>query len=187
MKRYWLALLSMFLCFPLMAETTARPAGFTLASTSLSGFTMPSGARIAWHDRGRELMPDARLAGSDLQPAIEETIRTQLTRQGFPFEEDPSQADLLLAYTAATERNLSDQELLRRFGLVPGYKSAEDAAATYERGSMVLYLVDPSNGQVVWRCAVQSLIDFEAQPQLRRQRIEAGIASMLDTLPVAGR
>ena len=187
MKRYLLALLMMISASTLMAENTPRPAGFTLASSSVTGYSVLPGARIAWHEQGRELMRDSRLTDSQLQPVIEGTLRIQLGQLGLRFEQNPSQADLLLAYTAATERSLSDQELLRRFGLVPGYSAPENRAASYERGSLVLYLVDPTNGRVVWRCAAQTLIDFDAQPEIRRQRIEAGIASMLETLPVTSR
>ena len=187
MKRQLLALLMMISAPTLLAEITPRPAGFTLASSSLSGYSVVPGARIAWHEQGRELMRDSRLADSELQSLIEATLRIQLDQLGLRFEQSPTQADLLLAYTAATERSLSDQELLRRFGLVPGYSAPEKRAASYERGSLVLYLVDPSNGRVVWRCAAQTLIDFDAQPETRRRRIEAGIASMFETLPVAGR
>jgi hypothetical protein len=185
-KKYWLALLFTLVHSTLMAETPAKPTGFTLAATSVSDFSVPAGARFAWHEQGRELVQDARLADSDLQSVIEETIRSQLTSLGFRFNDNVSEADLLLAYTAATERNLSDEELLRRFGLAPGYPAPEEDAIAYERGALVLYLVDPSNGLLVWRCAAQTLVDFEAQPEVRRQRIKAGIASMLDTLPVAG-
>ena len=187
MKRYLLALLMMISASTLLAEITPRPAGFTLASSSLSGYSVVPGARIAWHEQGRELMRDSRLANSELQSVIEDTLRIQLVQLGLRFEQTPSQADLLLAYTAATERSLSDQELLRRFGLAPGYSASENRATSYERGSLVLYLVDPTKGLVVWRCAAQTLIDFNAQPETRRQRIEAGIASMLETLPLAGR
>lgn len=187
MKRYMLALLLMLSANVLMADTSPRPAGFTLASSSLSGYTIVPGTRLAWHEQGRELIRDSRLADAELQPVIEETLRTQLLQLGLRFEQTPSRAELLLAYTAATESNLSDQELLRRFGLVPGYTAPENTATSYERGSLVLYLVDPSKGVVVWRCAAQTLVDFDAQPAARRQRIEAGIASMLETLPVVSR
>lgn len=187
MKKYWLALLFMLFHATLMAETPARLTGFTLAATSVSGFTVMPGARFAWYEQGRELVQDARLPESGLQSAIEETIRTQLTSLGLRFTDNPAEADLLMAYTAATEQSLSDEELLRRFGLVPGYPTPEDGAVSYERGALVLYLVDPSDGLLVWRCAAQTLIDFEARPEVRRQRIETGVTSMLDTLPIAGR
>lgn len=187
MKRYMLALVLVLSAFALMADTSLRPTGFTLASSSLSGYSVIPGARIAWHEQGRELIRDRRLADPDLQSVIEATLRTQLAQLGLRFEQNPSQAELLLAYTAATERNLNDQELLRRFGLVPGYSAPESSTTSYERGSLVLYLIDPSKGLVVWRCAAQTLVDFNAQPETRRQRIESGIASMLETLPVASR
>ena len=186
MKKYWLALLFMLFQSSLMAEPSVRPSGFTLAASSVSGFTVIPGSNFAWHEQGRELVQDDRMPESGLQSAIEETIRTQLTSLGFRFNDNADEADLLMAYTAATESNLSDEELLRRFGLVPGYLAPEDGAMSYERGALVLYLIDPSNGLLVWRCAAQTLIDFEAQPEVRRQRIEAGVASMLDTLPIAG-
>ncbi len=186
-KRVWLSLLMLCLCAGLTAEELKPRPGFTLAATSMKDFTIAPGTRIAWHADGREVLRDERLAESGIPEMIDRALNEGLQALGLPFVEEESQAGLLLAYTAATEASLTDQELLRRFGLLPGYPAAGETPTTFERGSLVLYLVDPGSAQVVWRCAAQTLIDFDADPAARRQRIRSGIASMLDTLPLAGR
>ena len=182
MLRIGLSLLMLFSSV-LGAGEPVRPGGFSIAATSANGFTPSPETRFAWHAQALEVYEDDRLQGSDIAEMIQTAIRNRLETLGYRFVDAGSEADLLIAYTAAMQEAMTDQDLLSRFGLLPGYPSLAPADSALGRGALVLYLVDPVDRQVVWRCAVQTLVDFDADPDTRRQRIEAGIASMLDTLP----
>ena len=184
MLRIGLTLLMLFSAC-LGAEETKRLGGFSIAATSANDFTAMPETRFAWHRQALEIHQDDRLQGSDIAEMIETAIRNRLESLGYRFVDTASEADLLIAYTAAMQEALNDQELLTRFGLLPGYPALTAADSSLGRGALVLYLVDRNDGQVVWRCAAQTLVDFDAEPQMRRQRIGAGIASMLDTLPAS--
>ncbi len=186
-KRLWISLLMLLFSASLTAQEARPRPGFTLAATSMKAFSLAPGTRIAWHADGREVLRDERLADSGIPQIIDQALLERLETLGLRFVEEEARADLLLAYTAATEQSLTDQELLRRFGLVPGYPAAADGPEPLERGSLVLYLIEPGSARVVWRCAAQTLIDFDADQATRSRRIHSGIASMLDTLPLAGR
>lgn len=183
-KPHWSMLLILLLCADLTAgELKPRP-GFAIAATAMKDFSLLPGTRIAWHAGGREVHRNERLTDAGIPQMIDEALRDRLLALGLRFVEKESEADLLLAYAAGTETSLSDQELLTRFGVLPGYPAASEGTTGLERGSLVIYLIDPERTQVVWRCATQTLIDYDVDPQVRHQNIREGISGMLETLPL---
>ncbi len=179
----WLMLCSSLLC----AQEAERMRGLSIAATTANDFMLKPETRFAWLEEGREIYQDDRLQGSDIPALIEAAIEERLERLGYRFEDERSKAELLIAYVAGLEDAVTDQELLSRFGLLPGYPALKVSDSDLGRGSLALYLVDPNTRRVVWRCAAQTLIDFDAEAEVRRQRVAAGISSMLQTLPIAER
>ncbi len=178
----------LMLCSTLLsAQDAERLRGLSIAATSANDFTLTPQSRFAWLEEGREIHQDERLQGSGMAELIEGAIQERLQSLGFRFEDDRTQAELLIAYVAGMEDAVTDQELLSRFGLLPGYPSLKTTDSPLGRGALVLYLVDANTRRVVWRCAAQTLVDFDAPADVRRKRIATGISSMLETLPIAGR
>lgn len=189
-KRNWMPLLLLLLASALQAGDAAVPAeeitrGISLAATSAKDFSVQPKASFAWKAEGREIFQDERLENSGIQAAIESNIRQQLNSLGYTFVESAAAADYLIGYAAALEKDMTDEVMLSRFGVLPGHPALPQSQTRFERGSLVLYLIDRANEQVTWRCAAQAAVDFDAESGQRNQRIEAVINSMLQTLPTA--
>ncbi len=148
------------------------------------GLKIPRGASFAWLDKAINLYSDERLDSTTIQYLIEQSIKSNLAERGFRFVEDASDAEYTIAYTAALESSLDDGTILRRFGLVPGNMRVPDDNPLFEKGTLLIYVFDGSDRDVVWRSAVQAAVDFSIEDAERKQRIERVIQDMFSAFPV---
>jgi Domain of unknown function (DUF4136) len=56
-------------------------------------------------------------------------------------------------------------------------------AYTYERGSLILDIIDAQNERMVWRGSIQAELDRTATPQVRMKRIDAAVREMVAKFP----
>ncbi len=155
----------------------------SIISVSTPGMAIPQGAKFAWLLTAINIYQDERLDSTTIQYLIENNIKANLADMGFRFVESESVADYTIAYTAALESSLDDTAILRRYGLVPGNMRVPDNNPLYEKGTLLIYAFDNSTGDVVWRSAVQSAVDFSLSQEQRKARIEPIIQDMFRTLP----
>ncbi|MCU7842936.1 MAG: DUF4136 domain-containing protein [Candidatus Thiodiazotropha sp. (ex Monitilora ramsayi)] len=144
---------------------------------------LPEGTTFTWHENGQEIHADDRLKNANFKEMIDSGIENTLVSSGYKFVDPKEGAKYQIAYTAALEKDLTDRDILSRFGLLPGYPAIHSEQTRFERGSLIIYLVDPSHRTVVWRSATQSAVDFKADNESRKQRITRIIHEMLETLP----
>ena len=144
---------------------------------------LPQGTTFTWHENGQEIHADDRLKNANIKEMIDTGIENTLVSLGYEFVNPQGGAEYQIAYTAALEKDLTDQDILSRFGLLPGYPAIHSRQTRFERGSLIIYLVDPSQSTVVWRSATQSAVDFKVDKEIRQQRITRIIYDMLETLP----
>ncbi|MCU7807856.1 MAG: DUF4136 domain-containing protein [Candidatus Thiodiazotropha sp. (ex Semelilucina semeliformis)] len=137
---------------------------------------------FTWLENGREIHSDDRLKNTNIKEMIDTSIESTLVSLGFEFTAPKDDTRYQIAYTAALEKDLTDQDILSRFGLLPGYPAIHSNQSRFERGSLIIYLVDPQR-TVVWRCATQAAVDFEADKESRQKRIARIVKDMLETLP----
>ncbi|MCU7852667.1 MAG: DUF4136 domain-containing protein [Candidatus Thiodiazotropha sp. (ex Monitilora ramsayi)] len=138
---------------------------------------------FSWLENGQEIHSDDRLNNTNIKGMIETSIRSTLVSLGFAFNASKDESGYQVAYTAALEKDLTDQDILSRFGLLPGYPTIDSSQSRFERGSLIIYLVDGSQRTVVWRCATQAAVDFHANQESRQKRIARIIHDMLESLP----
>ena len=163
------------------------PAGLktdpSIIAVSTPGVTVPRGASVAWLDKAINVYRDERLDSATVQYMIEDAIRSSLVENGYRFVDDRSAAQYTIAYTAALESALDDATILRQFGLVPGNLTVPVNNPTYEKGTLVIYVLDGNNGDVIWRSAAQAAVDFSLENEEREQRIERVVRDMFSSFP----
>lgn len=108
---------------------------------------------------GRPLNPEA-------DPIIREIIETALAARGF-------------TKTSAGDPGFRiDYRIARAKRGEPAYDGT--AFAEYEEGSLILYVLDPANGQLVWRGHVQGRLDRSVPPGEQRERVSRAVELLLD-------
>ncbi len=156
-----------------------------IVGVSTPGVTIPAGATFAWLSESIDFHKDQRLQDSTLQSMIERGIKQNLQDMGYRFVDSVAASDFSIGYTAALESALSDDEIMRRFGLLPGSSIATLSGAEYEKGSLIIYVMNASGLDVVWRSAVQAGIDLSAGDTEREERLDGLLKGMFLTFPQA--
>jgi hypothetical protein len=167
-----------------MMRINPQPA---IVGVSTPGITIPAGATFAWLPESINFHKDQRLQGSNLQSMIEREIKQNLQDMGYRFVDAGAAPDFSIGYTAALESALNDDEIMRRFGLLPGSSVATAGSAEYEKGSLIIYVMNASGRDVVWRSAVQAGVDLSADDAAREQRLGNLLKDMFLTFPKAGK
>ena len=144
---------------------------------------IPDGALFSWSPGLTGMYQDARLNHTNMDELLKKGIVNALIEKGYQFTENDSGADYTIAYTAALESALSDEEALKTFGVQPGLVVGKDSAHNVEKGTLVIDVINQTTGRMHWRSSGQALAKLEQMPQQQRQqRINQFIKMMLSNL-----
>ena len=136
------------------------------------------GQRFAWLPGAERYFDDPRIKDKTIKPMLENAIQMTLSNSGYQFTQDPQQADFLVGYLVALESELDDQAIAKLYGNTPGLplQSTED----YEKGTLVIDIVDGVTKQSVWRGALQAAVTFDVEHSLRQQRVKSAVETVLN-------
>ena len=144
---------------------------------------IPAGALFTWSSGLKGIYQDARLKHTNMDELLKKGIVIALMEKGYQFSENASGADYTIAYTAALESALSDDEALLTFGVLPGLVVSKDSPQNVEKGTLVIDVINQTTGRMHWRSSGQTLAKLEQMPQQQRQqRINQFIKMMLSNL-----
>lgn len=153
-----------------VSVTSAVGPGAPLASSGTWSWMPGSGVSL------NNPAADANFVESILRDAIE----TELRERGW-IRGSQGSADMMLGFVAALSEEMSDVELIRRFGLTPGLPSA---GMRYGKGSLVIILSKPGSSTPLWRGVAQILADLELSNEVREQRIRVAVNVLLSSMPM---
>jgi Domain of unknown function (DUF4136) len=156
-----------------------------IVAVATPGVTIPAGASFAWLPGSIHFHKDQRMQDSTLQNMIERGIRQNLQAMGYRFVDSASASDFSIGYTAALESALNDDEIMHRFGLLPGSSIVTAGSAEYEKGTLIIYVMNAAGHDVVWRSAVQAGVDLTVGDAEREQRLDGLLKDMFQTFPTA--
>jgi len=164
--------------------TTSRtnPEAFTPLTVTRPGFALTASSHIAWLPEAIKFYSDSRINSADIKGLVEQAIYQELSRHGHQITLDTSDADYLLAYTAALESSLGDREILLGYGLLPGENTPGIQDGHHEKGSLIIYLINPKTRAPVWKSVIQADVKFELEHKERERRIQLAVHKMLSTL-----
>ena len=144
---------------------------------------IPAGAVFSWLPGLTGMYQDGRLSHTDMDELLKKGIVNALIEKGYQFTENASGADYTIAYTAALESALSDDEALKTFGVQPGLIVSKDSTQNVEKGTLVIDVINQTTGRMHWRSSGQTLAKLEQMSQQQRQqRINQFIKMMLSDL-----
>jgi hypothetical protein len=144
---------------------------------------IPADSLFSWSPGLTGMYLDARLNHTNMDELLKKGIVNALIEKGYRFTENASETEYTIAYTAALESALSDDEVLGAFGVQPGLVVSKDLAQNVEKGTLVIDVINQKTGRLHWRSSGQTLAKLEQMPQQQRQqRINQFIKMMLSDL-----
>lgn len=152
----------------------------SVVSTSDPNFQPQPGETVAWGGDIAVHRPD----GTEVDPAIINTIvsniNTNLKNKGYRFAPQGAQPDYWIQGILVLGNQLNETQLRDVLGFEPGLVAHNQ---DYQKGSLLLLLVDPNTRSTDWRAVVQVFTAQELPEDVRKQRLEYIIRSLLRPLP----
>ena len=172
-----------------VTETIESPSSMKFSDTSVVSVQNPSssilaGSTFSWLPDAVRFYKDERIQSADIKPLIEAEIIKNLRAKEMLMVESVNGASYAIGYTAALESSLNDEAIIRRYGLLPGNSQIPQNDANVEKGSLIVYVFNTRNNEIVWRSAAQVGVKFDMEMAQRKERIRRVIAEMFQTLPV---
>jgi len=181
--------IGVFLMASCVTETVESPSSIKFSDTAVVSVQNPNssilvGSTFAWLPEAVRFYNDERIQKAGFKPLIEEEIIKNLRAKEMQLVESVNGARYAIGYTAALESSLNDESIIRRYGLLPGNSQIPQNDANVEKGSLILYVFNTRNDEIVWRSAAQVGVKFDMRSAQRKERIQRVIAEMFQTLPV---
>lgn len=88
--------------------------------------------------------------------------------------------DLLIGFTLARERALTDQQISQNFGIAPAPLSSNDKTNEYKKGTIIIDVADAETRTLIWRGALQALPSSDIPEDEERGRINKSVKILID-------
>lgn len=138
---------------------------------------------FSWKPDSSIVLASERVAPDDFKPLIENAIVVALKNKGYKLGNNAESSDLLVSYAAGLETELSDKEITRRFGMIPGLQGKSTNPEKYEKGTIIVNIFDKSTNKSVWRGVVQGFADLKMSRAERSKRLERIMQQLLAEFP----
>ena len=157
--------------------TSARPMANIV--TVEPGFDVGPGATVAWHQESMLFKLDDDLEKANFKGFFVSAVETTMVDKGYRFTGDtPS---FYISVVAALSSEVDDLMIFERLGASPGLKT--NRGDGYEKGTLAIVLVDPYQGQILWRSVLQGYADKDAHSDEREAAMRVVVGQMLAKLP----
>ena len=153
----------------------------TIVSVTYSEKRLPNSASFSWLPTAVKYYEDARLKNSPVQSYFQEAIRQNLNNRGYRFFSSATDSDFLVGYVLALESSLKDEEISEKYQLNPGLPGQAVNSNQYEKGTLIIDLIDPGTKRSMWRGAMQGFAKFEIKEEDRKKRINLFVDRLLQS------
>ncbi|WP_025563732.1 DUF4136 domain-containing protein [Psychromonas sp. SP041] len=144
-----------------------------IVSSGKPSKVLPAFTTYSWSEEYNQVL--SSVAGQNQQEFksyIRDQIKAYLSTKGYEYKADPKQANVVVGFLFALEDAIADRTVQERFGLLPGLRRAKASDPRYEKGSLLLTVLDNQQKTIYWRSAVQGFVDLE------KDRVESGSTRM---------
>jgi hypothetical protein len=160
-----------------------QPMPFTVVSTMDPMADVSSAASFTWSPRMREIHGDPHEGDVPDKDALENAITDTLRKKGYEYTWRAGLADLRVGYLVIMDGALSDKELNDRYGIQPGLNLEAPDSARYEKGTLVIDIIDMKTGRTAWRGALEGFAYLEISREDRQERLNDMVMFMLARFP----
>ncbi len=178
---------------PAIAVVLSGCSSMTIRSSHDPFARFPDSGSFGWVPGPKTLPEDPRLDRASVDARIKKAVEGQLAGKGYSLATSGT-PDFLVAYHVAFEGDLSATAIDKmyfswgygpdgRWGYGPDRQSARDPALLYEKGSLVLDIVDPGATRILWRASAQARIVVSASKEEKDRRVNEAVRRMLEQFP----
>jgi len=174
------------------SEQPATPAGtatgrhaipFNIVATGDSRTDIVAATSFAWMPGMQEAHEDPHLGDLQMQALLRESITVAMADKGYLPAMDEGQSDLLVGYVLVLNDARADQALAEQYGLKASVNLASPDPTRYEKGTLVIDVIERSSGLSAWRSALQGFASLDISESERRTRIHELVQRMLAGMP----
>lgn len=151
-----------------------------VVSTSAPNFQPQPGDTVAWRDNIAVHAPDGAPINSAIVDEIRANLDANLVNKGYQFAQAGAEPRYWIQGVIVLGNQLNETQLRDVLGFEPGLVAHSQQ---YEKGSLLLLLVDPNSQMTQWRAVVQVFTDAELPKEVRSQRLEYITRSLIRPLP----
>jgi phage tail protein X len=127
---------------------------------------------------------DPRLGDARLQAYMREAISTTMAEKGYQPAAADMPGDLQVGYIITLDNAGTDSGIADAYDVVQASINVPNPdPALYEKGTLVIDIIDANTGLTAWRSALQGFASFQTSEEQRRQRIIEMVQRMLSGLP----
>jgi len=144
------------------------------------GSPLPSSGTWSWMPGSGVSLHNPDVDSGFVEAVIRDAIEAELEKRGWNRGSSGS-SDMFVGYVAALSEEMSDVDLVRRFGLSPGLSSA---GVRHGKGSLVILVSRPGNSALAWRGVAQALADLELSDETREQRVRGAVNVLVSSIPM---
>jgi len=142
----------------------------------------------AWRPGPQGEMADPRFDSAVIDKYVRAAIDRVLASKGYRMAAPGATADFLVGYDAVTRQKVSAQTINRRYGYraVPsgGWRGGPQThVPDYDQGTLVIDIIDSGTVQLLWRGSGTGVVDPQASPEKREQRINDAVERILADFP----
>jgi hypothetical protein len=152
----------------------------SVVSTSSANFKPQKGDTVSWQGGISVHAPDGVDITDNLVADLKAKIDKQLVAKGYVFTPQGLAPDYLIHGVIVVGNELNEKQLRDVLGFEPGLVATNQK---YEKGSLLLLLVNPNSYSTDWRGVVQVFTAPGLTEQERDQRFDYIIRSLLRPLP----
>jgi len=164
-------------------DIRVRAMPFTAVSTMDPMADVSSAVSFTWSPRMREIHSNPHEAQVLDQESLEKAISNALQKKGYEYTWRGGLADLRVGYLVVMNGVMSGKEINDRFGIQPGLDLQAPDNVRYEKGTLVIDIVDMKTGRTAWRGALQGFADLRISKEDRQQRFDNMVMFMLARFP----
>lgn len=143
---------------------------------------LPSSGTFSWISDGIRIYADDRFDIVEFRQLLRQNVEDTLMQKGFvPSTSGPGTVQV--GCVAALEETLDDLEINQFYGFNTGWSPGGRSPQKYEKGMMILDIVDGRTGMSLYRGAVRANMDPDLPEKIRKERLELVVAQLLSGFP----
>jgi hypothetical protein len=160
-------------------DPSSRPTSMTMVSSFRSQVRVPKGARYMVIPPKAVEGSNKRMADVPMQAMIENAINKTLKAMGYVPGANADQSAFLVQYQLAMGDDDSGATVAEQYGVQPGLALQNPDKNAYEKGMLVIDIVQARSQVPIWNGAIQAFVTFDIPPEQREQRVNNAVFLLL--------
>lgn len=170
---------------PLVALVLAGCSQITVTTDHDSAANFAALHTYAWRPGPQQGVGDPRFDSTLIDKRVRAAVDRVLASKGYRAASPGRTADFLVGYHAVVRQKTNTQTINQMYGYrvggLPGGPGSR--ASDYDEGTLLIDVIDPATMQLLWRGSGTGVVDPQASPEKREQRINEAVEQILAAFP----